>query len=104
MDPIWKNIPNELVEHVCNQLPKVRRVSWEFKNDLQFGLLDWVINRMTRLEDHNRYRATDNLIDILFAYNGFEENDENVSVLEDMWYDCSQDIKDHVIDLISCTT
>ena len=26
MDPIWKNLPLELSEHVCNQLPKVRRI------------------------------------------------------------------------------
>ena len=34
MDPIWCNLPPELVEHICNQLPKVRRVAPDLKREL----------------------------------------------------------------------
>lgn len=26
MDPMWRDLPPELADHVCNQLPKVRRI------------------------------------------------------------------------------
>lgn len=34
MDYMWGNLPMELLEHVCNQLPKVRKISPELKMEL----------------------------------------------------------------------
>lgn len=34
MNPIWKDLPLELSEHVCNQLPKVRRIPENLKTQI----------------------------------------------------------------------
>lgn len=34
MDPIWKNLPLDLAEKICNMLPQIRRVSPMLKNEL----------------------------------------------------------------------
>jgi hypothetical protein len=34
MDPIWKNLPNELSDYICNKLPQVRRIPADLKEDL----------------------------------------------------------------------
>lgn len=34
MDPIWKTLPVDLVEKICNMLPRVRRVSPLLKSEL----------------------------------------------------------------------
>ena len=31
MSGVWKNLPDELSEHICNQLPKVRRIAEPLK-------------------------------------------------------------------------
>lgn len=34
MDRVWGNLPLELSEHICNQLPKVRKICPELKMEL----------------------------------------------------------------------
>jgi hypothetical protein len=34
MDPVWKKLPSELAEQVCNQLPKIRRIAEPLKSDI----------------------------------------------------------------------
>jgi hypothetical protein len=34
MDPMWRDLPPELAEHVCNQLPKVRRIPENLKRQI----------------------------------------------------------------------
>ena len=36
MDPIWKNLPIDLVYKICNMLPKVRRISDDLKRNIEF--------------------------------------------------------------------
>lgn len=35
MDTIWTNLPLELSEHICNQLPKVRRIPQSLKREIE---------------------------------------------------------------------
>lgn len=35
MDPIWKSLPSDLSEHVCNQLPKVRSIQVNLKREIE---------------------------------------------------------------------
>jgi len=46
MDPIWQQLPGDLVERVCNQLPKVRRMDEKLKSDIvdQFWRVDKMLN------------------------------------------------------------
>lgn len=53
MDPCWKNLPDDLVEKVCNFLPKVRRIdpslSAEIRNQW-FKFDQWFLNARTKYE------------------------------------------------------
>lgn len=46
MDPIWQQLPCDLVDHVCNQLPKVRRIDQRLKSDIvdQFWRVDQMLH------------------------------------------------------------
>lgn len=35
MDSVWKTLPTDLVNHVCNQLPKVRRIDENLKGEIE---------------------------------------------------------------------
>ena len=35
MDSVWANLPSELSEHICNQLPKVRGIPVNLKRDIE---------------------------------------------------------------------
>jgi hypothetical protein len=35
MSGVWKNLPDELSEHICNQLPKVRRIPEDMKREIE---------------------------------------------------------------------
>ncbi len=35
MDPVWKELPVHLAEHICNQLPKVRRLPMNLKREIE---------------------------------------------------------------------
>ena len=35
MDTVWKQLPLELSEHICNQLPKVRRIASDLKRQIE---------------------------------------------------------------------
>lgn len=34
MDPIWSHLPRDLADHVCNQLPKVRAIPKNLKDEI----------------------------------------------------------------------
>ena len=46
MDPVWTQLPIELAEHVCNQLPKVRRVDENMKAQIENQ--EWMVKRMLK--------------------------------------------------------
>ncbi len=35
MDTVWKELPVHLAEHICNQLPKVRRIPDDLKREIE---------------------------------------------------------------------
>ena len=36
MDPIWRNLPYELVLKICNMLPRLRAIPLPLKNEIEF--------------------------------------------------------------------
>lgn len=46
MDPVWKDLPVDLVNHVCNQLPKVRVIPENLRDEIvkQHWMLDNMLN------------------------------------------------------------
>ena len=57
MDPVWRNLPEELTERVCNKLPEVRRVPDALKRQIcgQRWMLTKVINSYIRCEYMSHY-------------------------------------------------
>lgn len=55
MDPIWKTIPSELSNHICNQLPKVCKINDDLKKEIesQRWMLAKIINWYIVLADYN---------------------------------------------------
>ena len=51
MDPVWTQLPSELSDHICNQLPKVRSIDKALKRELcsQRYLYAKFINRYIEL-------------------------------------------------------
>lgn len=46
MDPIWKQLPCELVEKICNMLPKVRKIDQNLKDSIVHH--SFLFNRVMR--------------------------------------------------------
>ncbi len=82
MDPIWQQLPDELVEHVCNQLPKVRRIDDVLAEDIrnQFFHLDKLLRYYNRW--FGRMDAYDILLDDLNMI-----NESDFVNIYDAWYD-----------------
>jgi hypothetical protein len=86
MDTIWKNLPIELSEHICNQLPKVRRIPCDLKQDLryQFFMVDKMLKYFTMW-----YGYDDAYTLLLHDLNMLNESDD-VSPY-DTWYSMDTD-------------
>jgi hypothetical protein len=84
MDPIWRNLPVELVYKICNFLPRVRWVNPDLKNEMIYnykrrlydkilGSYDEEYGGMYYNPAHGRQRARDlmaaDMYDILNEYN-----------------------------------
>lgn len=84
MDPIWRELPVELVEHVCNQLPKVRSISHAMKHELTFRPLELLIkNTMAWFGRDDGYQL---LLDDLNLLNESDFNN-----LYEVWEDMDVD-------------
>lgn len=96
MDPIWKNLPEELVHKICNFLPQVRWVNPNLKNELIYNYKKRLFNTILDSYDHEyggmyyspahgRQRAREmfasDIYDILNEYN---EEPQTMWLLENL--------------------
>lgn len=79
MDSVWKDLPLDLAERVCNQLPRVRQMAPELKIDLIFWPLHRLIRNTTRW-----YGKVDGYEILLDDLNMLNESD--FSDVHDVWY------------------
>jgi hypothetical protein len=84
MDSIWTQLPLDLVDHVCNQLPKVRRMDPDLKVDLRF----WHLEKLLR-NNQMWYGRVDGLQLLLDDLNMLNETD-HIDV-HDAWFDMDLD-------------
>lgn len=85
MDPCWKNLPNELVDKICNDLPKVRAIPFALKNELIYVTKWRVFQRLIAgYEDlYGPMRGMDILTnDIYDVMNDFEPEPKNWWIAE----------------------
>lgn len=84
MDPIWKELPVDLYEHVCNQLPKVRQIDPQLKYELTFSPLERLIKNTVAW-----YGMTHGYELLLYDLNLLNESD--FEDLYDVWYNMDVD-------------
>ena len=70
MNPVWTKLPIDLTEHICNQLPKVRKIPDTLK---------------LQIEAYGRYRNKCEKLECLFSDNpyygmGIGEYDEHLKI------------------------
>lgn len=67
MEGIWRELPVDLSDKICNKLTDVRRINEELKTDLKFGLLDFLCKRLDRLycQEMTNVIVMDSLLEIL---------------------------------------
>jgi hypothetical protein len=53
MDPIWKQLPDELANHICNKLPQVRSIPADLKESIVTE--QWRITRFAKYWTTNRW-------------------------------------------------
>lgn len=90
MDGIWRELPIDVSEKICNKLIDVRRINGELKTDLKFGLLDFLCKRLDRLycQEMTNVVVMDSLLEILgykIRYAMFNDEDPIYSLIEVLW-------------------
>jgi hypothetical protein len=60
LDPIWKQLPDDLSSLVCNKLPQVRKISDSLHNDIrdEIGKLALFANRYSHYKHKTRWQIT----------------------------------------------
>ena len=89
MDPCWKNLPTELVEKICNFLPKVRRMNPELLQEIrdQTHKFDkWFCNSSSLFGFTNAYFVMyDDMINVWKVRDDFPEEMPLEYVVVNMW-------------------
>lgn len=90
MDPvIWKNLPCEISEKICNMLPKVRKIDERLKNDIvnQWYLFDKYMYNCIMMFGYNHYECVmyDDLKNVFSIKDDYPEEMHITEVIERMW-------------------
>ena len=89
MDPIWKNLPCDLVEKVCNILPRIRKIdptlsnaiknqwykydTWYWRTMMLFGTEDALVSMY------------DDLVNVMGVEDTYPEEMAYEEVIQEMW-------------------
>jgi len=69
MDPIWASVPSDIADHICNSLPKVRRLNpllkWEIENNAEVRKL----RSLCKNYCDNNWGNFEQFIDFIQEYN-----------------------------------
>jgi hypothetical protein len=79
MESVWKDLPVDLSEHICNQLTKVRGIDDEMKTEIIFWHLEKMLLYMSRW--YGYYDGRDIVLDDLNMLNETDFID-----VHDVWY------------------
>lgn len=89
MDPVWKNLPCDVSEKICNMLPKVRQIDERLKNDIvnQWYLFDKYMYKYIMLFGYSNYEYIiyDDMIHVMNLPDDFPEEMPFTEILQRMW-------------------
>lgn len=89
MESIWKNLPLEISEKICNNLTKVRQIDERLKNDIvnQWYLFDKYQYNCIMMFGYSNYECVmyDDFKNIFGIEDDFPEEMDFSEVIERMW-------------------
>lgn len=98
MDPCWKNLPIELVEKICNFLPKVRKINTLLSEEIRFqpNKFDrWYFNAASLFGFNHAYSIMyDDLRYVMQVPDVFPEEMPIEEVVVNMWRKMSPEQRD----------
>ena len=101
MDPIWKELPLNLSERVCNTLTKVRRIDENLANDIknQWYMYDrWYYNYVSLFGTETAHCAMyDDMKNVCGVIDDFPEEMGFEQVIQNMWMRLSHDDRKYLI-------
>ena len=101
MDPCWKALPLDLVERICNMLPKIRRFNQGVLDDInnQMHLFDkYYWNALTLFGLNNAwYTMYDDLRNISGILDRHPENMPIENVVFEMWKSASREQREEIV-------
>ena len=101
MDPCWKNLPCELVEKICNYLPKVRRIENTLSEDIrnQWYKFDrWHFNYGSLFGFNNVYYVMyDDLKNWAHINDNYPEEMPLEDVVKNMWMTLTSEHRDVIL-------
>lgn len=101
MDSIWKDLPLDLSERVCNTLTKVRRIDENLKNEIvnQWYKYDrWYYNTMSLFGKSNVLCVMyDDMKNVCGAVDDYPEEMSFEQVVQNMWMKLSYEDRDYLL-------
>lgn len=101
LDKCWKNLPLEISELICNNLPKVRRISDEMSHEIkaQWGKYATYYYTCARMFGFNNvyYVMYDDMRHITGIRDDFPEDTPYTMVVEQMWLRLTPEQRDELL-------
>ena len=101
MDPVWKTLPDELTDKICNMLTKVRKIDENLKNDIvnQWYLFDKYKYHCISFfgVDGADFVMYDDLKNIMGVEDDFPEEMDITQVIDHMWMRLDNDQRKYLV-------
>lgn len=101
MDPCWKLLPRDLVEKICNMLPKVRSMDVRISNDIknQVHLFDRYYYNAASLFGFDQvwWILYDDLKNIASIPDNYTETEDLEYVVREMWKSATHEQRREIV-------
>lgn len=101
MDPIWKELPLDLSERVCNALTKVRRIDATLANEIKnqwHKYNKWYYNYVALFGiDNVLYVMYDDMKNVCGAVDDYPDEMDFETVVQTMWTKLSHEDRDDLL-------
>ena len=102
MDPsIWSRLPYDIIQKICNMVPKLRETNTELMAEIRFQpqkYAHWYYNTLSLFGFDNVYYVMyDDMRNILHVADTFPEDMPYERVVEEMWRGLTSEQRDEIV-------